>query len=304
MNTTRKDNINNMISKSINLYLIDGTPTGRIKCTMQNWTGVAYKVPRNLLNECYNSGGNITTHLKQSGIYFLIGENDDGNSSIYVGQAGSRKNGEGILLRLSEHKKSDKEKYKDYWNEVICFTTTINIFGPTEISYLENKFTNMAKKCNRYKVFNSNEPNGGNVTEEKESELEEFIEYAKIFMGVLGYNVFEPLITNKAENNDKDNETTDNIRFIFNGPYKAYAELTNEGFVLLKDSEINTKLLSSASKSTIKIRNKHQQDISNGKTTCDILFNSPSAASAFVAGRSSSGNVDWKTVDGKSPKDF
>ena len=60
-------------SKSINMFLIDGSPTGRIKCTMQNWTGVAYKVPRNLISECYKSGGNITEHLKQSGIYFLIG---------------------------------------------------------------------------------------------------------------------------------------------------------------------------------------------------------------------------------------
>lgn len=293
-----------MSSKSINLFLIDGIPTGRIKCTMQNWTGVAYKVPRNLLDKCYSSSGDITIHLKQSGIYFLIGEDDYGNSSVYVGQAGSRKNGEGILQRLNEHKKSGKEKYKDYWNEVICFTTTNNIFGPTEISYLENKFTNMAINANRYKVFNSNEPNGGNVTEEKESELEEFIEYAKIFMGVLGHNVFEPLIVNKSENNDKENKHPDNIRFIFNGPYKAYAELTNEGFVLLKGSEINTKLLASASKSTRKIRNIHQQNISDGKTTCDILFSSPSAASSFVAGRSSSGNVDWKTPDGKSPKDF
>lgn len=37
---------------------------------------------------------------------------------------------------------------------------------------------------------------------------------------------------------------------------------------------------------------------------CDILFHSPSAASAFVAGRSSSGNIEWKTDDGKSPKDI
>lgn len=51
------------------MFLIDGSPTGRIKCTMQNWTGVAYKVPRNLISECYKSGGNITEHLKQSGIY-------------------------------------------------------------------------------------------------------------------------------------------------------------------------------------------------------------------------------------------
>lgn len=30
--------------KSINLFLMDGTPNGRIKCTLANWTGVAYKI--------------------------------------------------------------------------------------------------------------------------------------------------------------------------------------------------------------------------------------------------------------------
>lgn len=292
-------------SKSINIFLIDGTPTGRIKCTMQNWTGVAYKVPRNLLNECYKSGGNITEHLKQSGIYFLIGEDDESNPSIYVGQAVIRKNGDGILGRLNEHKKSTKERYSDYWNEVICFTTTNDSFGPTEISYLENKFTNLALQAERYAVLNGNEPNIGNVTEEKESELEEFIEYAKVIMGVLAHKVFEPLIlSNTKENNHDSLKSNENIRFTYTGPYKAYAELTNEGYVLLKGSEIRTDLLNSVGASTIKERKAHEKDIVNGKTTCDILFHSPSGASCFVAGRSSSGNQEWKTEDGKSPKDF
>jgi len=38
--------------KSINLYLMDGSPTGRIKCTLANWTGVAYKIPRTELDKC------------------------------------------------------------------------------------------------------------------------------------------------------------------------------------------------------------------------------------------------------------
>jgi len=32
--------------KSINLFLMDGAASGRIKCTLANWTGVAYKIPR------------------------------------------------------------------------------------------------------------------------------------------------------------------------------------------------------------------------------------------------------------------
>lgn len=35
-----------MRGKSINLFLMDGEPNGRMKCTLANWTGVAYKIPR------------------------------------------------------------------------------------------------------------------------------------------------------------------------------------------------------------------------------------------------------------------
>ena len=49
----------------------------------------------------------------------------------------------------------------DFFNEVIVLTTDTNIFGPTELNYLENKF------AERYILKNQNEPNIGNVTEEK-----------------------------------------------------------------------------------------------------------------------------------------
>lgn len=39
-----------MTSKNYNLFLIDGEVTGRIKCTLFNWTGIAYKIPRSKLN--------------------------------------------------------------------------------------------------------------------------------------------------------------------------------------------------------------------------------------------------------------
>lgn len=39
-------------SKNFNLFLIDGEVTGRIKCTLSNWTGLAYKVSRPYLEKC------------------------------------------------------------------------------------------------------------------------------------------------------------------------------------------------------------------------------------------------------------
>lgn len=173
--------------KSINMFLMDGEPSGRIKCTLANWTGVAYKIPRTALDLCTERND-----LKQSGIYLLFGTSDQtGNAVVYVGQAGARKNGEGLLYRLQEHK---RRQDKDYWTEAIVFTTSNNSFGPTEISYLENRFCGLAVDAKRYEVQNSKEPTQGNITEEKECELEEFIDYARVLIGTLGYKVFEPIV--------------------------------------------------------------------------------------------------------------
>ena len=118
-------------SKNINMFLMDGDVTGVIKCTLSNWTGIVYKIPKTKL-----ISDNIKNrdHLKQSGIYFLLGKDDESSEDIvYIGQAGIRKNGEGLLLRILEH---TRDKHNEYFNEVIILTTQNNSFGPTEISYL------------------------------------------------------------------------------------------------------------------------------------------------------------------------
>lgn len=51
-------------------------------------------------------------------------------------------------------------------------TTQNNSFEPTEINYLENRFTNVAISTDRFNVRNWNAPNPGNMIEEKESELD------------------------------------------------------------------------------------------------------------------------------------
>lgn len=73
-------------SKTIKLFLIDGEATGRIKCSLANWTGIAYKIPRTTLDKCKN-----IDYLQQSGVYFLFGTDEKYDQIVYVGQAGVRK---------------------------------------------------------------------------------------------------------------------------------------------------------------------------------------------------------------------
>ena len=288
--------------KNIQLFLMDGDAAGRIKCTLANWTGVAFKIPRTELDKCKDRDD-----LKQSGVYFLFGTSDEtGKGVVYIGQAGARKNGEGILNRLQEHKRNPE---KDYWTEAIVFTTSNNSLGPTEISYLENRFCNMALKAKRYDVKNGNDPTPGNITEEKESEMEEFIDYAKVIMGTLGHKLFEPVnkpITNSSQTTVDDvgdeaielhlERTIKNV-----GKVEANGAQTSEGFVVLEGSRISP-IDDDTVPAVIKERRQKAQHDENYVMQEDLLFTSPSYAAMFVIGKSANGLVSWKTADGRTLK--
>lgn len=265
---------------------------------------MVYKIPRTEIEKCKNR-----EDLKWSGVYFLFGISDDtGENIAYIGQAGIRKNGEGILSRLMEHKRNPG---KDYWTEAVVFTTSNNSFGPTEISYLENKFCNLAIKANRYIIKNSNDPSPGHITEEKESELEVFVDYAQLIMGTLGHRIFLPL--NKV--NDVDENSTiknlDEIELILTRTIKkldffveASAKQTAEGFVVLKGSKIapiseDEKHISPGNR-----KKRKECKIENSILQEDVLFSSPSSAADFVTGKSCNGWTSWRTKDGKTLHDL
>lgn len=280
---------------------MDGSVSGRIKCTLVNWTGIAYKIPRVDLDLCKERN-----ELKQSGIYFLFGvQEEDRESVVYVGQAGARKNGEGLLCRLQEHKRNSE---KDYWSEAIVLTTSNNSFGPTEISYLENRFCEMANKTHRYIVKNSNEPTHGNVTEEKESELEEFIEYAQLVVGVLGHKLFEPLakvrnVTKDVEQQESELEVDGDgtVYYIKRRGANAQAVQTVDGFVLLSGSLISKEPVNSCPERFITMRENYKQYIGEDmRTIRDIQFKSPSGAACFVLLSPANGLLEWKTANGTS----
>ena len=286
--------------KNINLYLMDGEASGRIKCTLANWTGVAYRIPRTELDKCKDRD-----ELKQSGVYFLFGITDDtGRGIVYIGQAGARKNGEGLLNRLMEHRRNPD---KDYWTEAVVFTTSNNSFGPTEISYLENRFCNLAIQANRYEVKNGNDPTPGNITEEKESEMEEFIDNAKVVMGTLGHKLFEPLTKTQPKSRGDAVKQDDVVKLYLRrtikgaGTVAAEGYQTQEGFVVLRGSSISPTDDDSIYP-VIKERRRKVKVDSEWVLQEDVLCRSPTFAAMLVIGKKANGLTSWKTHDGKTLK--
>lgn len=289
-------------SKNINMFLMDGEVTGKIKCTLSNWTGVIYKIPRIQLGDLKSRD-----EMKQSGIYFLFGRDEDKQKDVtYIGQATTRKNGEGVLLRIQEH---TRDTHADYFNDVIILTTQNNSFGPTEISYLENKFTQLAKEAGRYIVKNGNDPNPGNVTEEKESELNEIVENTLMIIGTLGYRVFVPM-TKKVSQDLTDNHST----YLYlkrktkksNKVIEATCERTTEGFVVLEGSQVEIKDSPYLPASLKEMRQSliASRVIQDGVLKEKQLFSSPSYAAAFLLGMQTNGRTDWKDQDGRTLKEL
>ncbi|MGT2832286.1 GIY-YIG nuclease family protein [Streptococcus halotolerans] len=290
--------------KNINIFLMDGDVTGRMKCTLSNWTGVLYKIPRIQLASLKERD-----ELKRSGIYFLFGKDDNSQKDItYIGQATTRKNGEGVLFRVQEH---TRDSHSDYFNDVIILTTQNNSFGPTEISYLENSFTNLAKEARRFVVKNSNEPNPGHVTEEKQAELDEIIEYATMIIGTLGYKLFVPLIQPEsiAQVKQQDNEQ---LLYLKRRIKKAKQEIratckrTTEGFVVLKGSMVDMIAAPYLSQAVQKLREELVKKgmIQGGILQQNQLFNSASTAATFVLGMNTNGRTDWKNQTGMTLKEL
>ena len=271
--------------KVIKLFLFDGSPNGRWRCELSNWTGIAYKIPRNMVKESENR-----PELSSPGVYFLFGYDDESDKPlIYIGEA------EDIIKRLKQH--LDK---KDFWNEVIVLISKDANLNKAHIKYLEYEFYRIAKESNRYSIDNSNIPTKSTISEAEQAELEEYIYNAKILVNALGHKVFE-----SYSDNTSDTQKTP-IFSISAGNGKALGKPTSDGFVLLKGSSIHKNSAGSLATGTKKKVEECRQngEIQNNILTVDKLFSSSSAAAAFAAGYSISGPSQWKDDKGKTLKSY
>ena len=273
-----------MAGKNINLFLMDGKTTGRIKCSLSNWTGLVYKIPRISLDQCEN-----ITATKHNGIYFLIGSNDE-QVLLYVGKASKRLNGKGLIDRIKESHDSIS-----FWHEAVLITTRDDYFGPTELYYLENKFHDIATTAKQFMVANSITPSIGNPTEEKQCELDEFIEYSKLLIASMGYKFLVPEVSNDTQ-----------ILSMVYSDGSAKGTYTEDGrMIVFEGSRINPNVTPACSESTRKLRNRYTDVINDYNILQENLeFKSPSGAASFIAGAPVNGNVYWKNEDGKTLKEL
>lgn len=264
-------------SKSINVFLKDGTADGFVTAELENWNGKAIKVPRSEMSEYSNRDD-----LQMAGVYFLFCKSDDGNDSVYIGEA------ENIYKRLSGHIQTYKQgKENFYWNTALAFT------GPslnkTLIRYLEYRLFDIAYMSGNYSVLTKTVYRDTKVSEPQEASMEQFIDNIRIITSILGYKVLD--IASPAKKAD----------IIF-----KCTRRNSDASCFISKNGITVRIGSKISKDTTpsfdercnykKLRDKLIKNgviDSNNVFTIDYEFAAPSAAAAVVMGSTANGNKEW-----------
>ncbi|WP_418991251.1 GIY-YIG nuclease family protein [Alistipes sp.] len=272
-------------AKKITLFLMDGSPEGRISCELSNWNGKAYRLPKSSIRECSDR-----PELDNPGVYILFGRSDtvDNEGLAYIGEA------DGIRKRLLQH-----VEQKDFWNDAIVFISKDSNLNKAHIKYIENSLYEAAREIGRYQLENSNTPTRPTISEPDTAEMEEFIAQIKLLIGTLGYKIFEPLISKK---NPQQRET-----FYIQAVRGADGQgvKSADGFIVLKNSIMASSVIRSFTEKYQLLRDKLLTDkivvpSEQGlRFTKDFLFSSPSTAASIIMGRCANGLSEWKTKDGR-----
>lgn len=280
--------------KTIKLFLIDGDTNGRLTCELSNWTGKAYKLPRNLIKICTDR-----PEIQTTGVYMLLNKsaNLSEKGQLYIGEA------ENIFNRLTQHVKE-----KDFWNEAIVFISKDDNLNKAHIKYLENRLHDIATFANRYELINNQRPTQSSISESDKAEMEEFLANILTLVSTLGYNAFEQI--RQADTKVQANKDDDLFYITATRGANGIGKTTSEGFVVFENSQVADPVTNSYPKTLQKLRDTLISEgiivKDNDKMILkrDYLFSSSSSAAMIVMGRSANGLTDWKMKSGKTLKDF
>lgn len=281
--------------KTIQIFLPAGDPRGIRVAEITTRIVQVIEVPRSLLPEFLK--------MPESGsvaLYFLIGETEDREPQVYIGQTGD------LSARLVKH-----HKEKDFWQRALVLISRTQSITGTHALFLEWHSIQMAKSAGRYRNENGNGGSKPHTPAPLQADCLEIFETGRALMATLGHPIFEPVAkvsasakADAARATQLDDEEVFYCRASGTNGRGLY---TQEGFVVLKGStgrkenvpsfvgtswhRMRLQLLESG------VMREQGDSVVFEK---DHLFNSPSMAAVALMGRNANGWHDWKNKAGKT----
>ena len=275
-----------MSSATIKIYLPHGDPKRLRTAEISNWSGKAVAGPRSELHELI-----ARDEAKNVGVYILTGIDPfSGVPAVYIGEA------ESIETRLKQHLD------KDFWNQVVYFTSKDENLTKAHIRYLEGRVIELARTAGRANLTNS-QGTKSKLPESDRADMEIFLSKIEQLLPALGVEVLVPMAA-----------PPEISRLLFceiNG-LRATGQLTPNGIVVFAKSQAVLKQRPSA-KDYAWVVNAREFLVQDGVLVVEKdrmvfaknhEFSSPSAAAAVVCGGTANGRTAWRDSSGKSLKEL
>lgn len=282
--------------RTIQLFLVDGKPTGLRKATIHGWTGL-------LFVSGASAFGDLTARdeVDRTGIYILSGPDPDkaGSTRAYIGSGNS----------VAERIKQSSLK-RDFWETAITVTTSDDDLSKGHAEYLEARLIEQAAQAGRVTLDNGTQPEIARrrLPEADQANMEQFLANLRIILPVIGLDMLKPqprAVTQTAQPVAK--RTTGEVRFEIRHRSGVQATAVEEDgeFIVLEGSEALTGT-GYVQLSYGVLKEKLISDgvlVPLGTDKMRFLkpwsFTSPSAAAAVVLDRNSNGRTEWKVKGSK-----
>jgi len=282
--------------RTIQLFLVDGKPTGLRKATIHGWTGL-------LFVSGASAFGDLTAReeVDRTGVYILSGPDPEkaGATRVYIGSGNS----------VAERIKQSALK-RDFWETAITVTTSDDDLSKGHAEYLEARLIEVTSQAGRVTLDNGTKPDTSRrrLPEADVANMEQFLANLRIILPVIGLDMLKPqprAVTQTAK--PVDERTTGDVQFEIrhNSGVQATAVEEDGEFIVLEGSEALTGT-GYVQQSYGGLKEKLVADgvlIPHGTDRLRLAkpwsFNSLSAAAAIVLDRNSNGRIEWKVKGSK-----
>jgi hypothetical protein len=286
--------------RSVKLFLADGTPHGLIVADIGNWNGKVLCGPRSRIAELLRR-----PEASRTGVYVQIGPDPDrpGELLAYIGET------DDIAARMRYHLRSDS---KDFFDRVAFVVSSDESLTKAHARYLESRLIRMTRDAGTVTLTNDTAPDFTRLPEADRADMETFIAQLRIILPLVGFDLFRS--RRPAWTAPTAGAASSNPEFTFStSTAAARARETEDGFVVLAGSTAKAATSATFQAGYRALRDRLLTDGSLLPSASaellvfasDVVFASPSAAAAVVAGRSASGPIEWKIAEtGQTYRDW
>ncbi len=283
--------------RTIQLFLVDGKPTGLRKATIHGWTGL-------LFVSGASAFGDMTARdeVDRTGVYVLAGPNPEkpGGTRVYIGSGNS----------VSERIRQSALK-RDFWETAITVTTSDDDLSKGHAEYLEARLIQVSSEAGRVVLENGTQPDTSRrrLPEADVANMEQFLANLQVVLPVVGLDMLKPqpkAVTDTAKSVEERTTGETQFEIRHKSGIEATAVEEDGEFVVLEGSEALTDTGFVQNQTYVLLKAKLIADGILVESTSGKLrfskpwsFNSPSAAAAIVLDGARNGRHEWKVKGSK-----